>query len=984
MPPIDQRTDPSRSRPLRIVVVLAALAIIAAACSDSTVFDSFPLGSTTTAQAPATTEPSTATGSPSSVPPVSAVRPNPDPTPLAIDPDVRIGTLDNGMTFYLRSNQSPGGSISLRLAVNAGSAQQAMPDGGTAHFLEHMMFNGTELFPGNELTSALNRLGIEFGADTNAYTSYDETVYMLAADSGTPRAVSTAFDVLAQWAAAATIAPGDVTAETGVVRDEMRQARESADGMIFSEFEDMYTARSSYAGYAVLGSPESVESMTAPPLRAFYDRWYRPDNMAVIVVGDMSIDDMQDAVTQRFSSIAPRGDSHPPSQDFQISINPEPAGRIIINPGNVVNNLSVDIQLQPWDLSTAGGERMSVIENLLVSMIDTRMSDGFQSGSLHTDTSPVMEPFAISRGLRYIGTNLQATDLEFALSELISTWKAAAADGFSQSEFDRAADQIRSNLDAAERQAGSQQDADFAAAYVAHFLDGEDIGSTAASIRRLREDIASLSPADISSYWAWVMSTSGPIMAAVGTDSADLPTAARLMEIATQADGAAASAASDEPMITSLMTRPDRSEVVNTSTEATSNGPVVQWDLSNGTRVVFQRSQVVEGSVELTTASEGGWSQMPSGSSAITGLITSAAAGSGLGDFTRSQLDRYLGAYSTYLGSYIDPTTEGFVGSSSSDDLEILFQQLNLSITAARIDAPAFREAQTIASNFITASTIDPQLEADIALSDLRTSGDPAWVMVPTEQQVADLTAERSLSLYNSRLGRIDQTIVAIVGDIDADVVKDLARRYIGTIESGPHDTWVNLLPPMPAGVSSSDVVLDPGVNTGGVHIFYSTPIDVTARLDLVAQVLATILSARIIDTIREQLGASYGGSADITAVYSPQQGVDASIAIEGDPTRVDEIRSAVLSQIAELATAGPTADEFGRAISVISSDYHFVDNQLFTETILNSRLYPDEVVLSTENRVGLLAGVIPDEVQNLAANVLPSDRHIEVTRRTP
>jgi len=159
---------------------------------------------------------------------------------------------------------------------------------------------------------------------------------------------------------------------------------------------------------------------------------------------------------------------------------------------------------------------------------------------------------------------------------------------------------------------------------------------------------------------------------------------------------------------------------------------------------------------------------------------------------------------------------------------------------------------------------------------------------------------------------------------------------------------------------------------------------DVTARVDLVAQVLATILSARIIDTIREELGASYGGTAAITGIYAPQQRVDASISIDGDPGRVDEIRGEALAQIAELANEGPTEDEFSRAISVISSDFHFVDNQLFANTIINSRLYPDEVILSTDNRAELLADVRPTDVKMLARTVLPSERHIEVVRRTP
>lgn len=960
------------SRPL--AGVLVAFAVLAAACTDSSTFDAYRPDATTTV------------GSAVSAPPESA---GPSPLtaatkPLPIDPDVRIGKLDNGLTYYLRSNQTPGGSVSLRLAVDAGSAQQETPDNGTAHFLEHMMFNGTEKFPGNNLTTALATLGIQFGADTNAYTNYDETVYMLSADTGNAKAVSTAFDVLAEWASAATLDPTDVADEIGVVRDEMRQDRESADGMILTEFEDMYTAGSSYQGYATIGSAGAIESMTAPPLRAFYDRWYRPDNMAVIVVGDMSLDNMEKAITRRFASMKPRGTDLPAHNDFRIVINADASGRVVTNPGNIADNISVDLQLRPLDLGSLGGERGSIIEGLMISILDTRLSDGFQRGTLRTSTSPTMDPFAVSRGLRYVGTNLEAGDLKPALTDLFSLWKGAAENGFTATEFSRAGDGIRSQLDNALQQDGSRQDFGYAASYVSHFLEGADIDTTQSRVERMQAILDSLSPADVTDYWREVLRTSGPIIAAVGADPATLPSATMMVQIAVDTAAAETSGMTTEPPIEALMTRPDAAPLTGSTTTKTANGPVIEWDLPNGARVVFQRSRIQKATVSIATASEGGWSQMPTGSRAIAGLVTTAVSRSGLAGFGRSRLDNYLSAVSVSLNPYIDPTTEGFFGSSSTDDLEILFQLLNLSITSARVDGPALREARTFAADFVTASSIDPKLEADIAMSNARSSDSPDWVSVPTDTQLADLTPGNTLALYNSRLGKIDRTVIAVVGDADPSVVEDLARRYIGSLDAGVHDTWIDLLPPMPDGIGTTDIVLAPGVNTGGVDMLFSTPVDVTARVGIVAHVLETILSARIIDTIREQLGASYGGTAEVSVFYAPDERVDGSITIDGDPTRVDEIRSVVLAQIADLAANGPNPDEFDRAISVINSDYHFVDNQLFINTILTSRLFPDETILDADNRLGLLEGVKPVDVRDLARIALPSDRRIEVITTVP
>ena len=219
-----------RRRPLILTATALLLsALIAAACAQNSTIDEIRNNAasatpTTTLAPPDDSADSNGSGDSDSTtrPPVTT--PNPDPTPLPIDRDYRIGTLDNGLTYLLRANDSPGSSLEIRLLVNAGSAQQVDGSDGSAHFLEHMLFNGTEKYPGNELTAQLQRLGIEFGPEVNAYTSFDETVYILSAATADEGAPEAAFDVLAQWASAATLEPSAVTEERGVVRDELRPA----------------------------------------------------------------------------------------------------------------------------------------------------------------------------------------------------------------------------------------------------------------------------------------------------------------------------------------------------------------------------------------------------------------------------------------------------------------------------------------------------------------------------------------------------------------------------------------------------------------------------------------------------------------------------------------------------------------------------------------------------------------------------------------
>jgi len=240
---------------------------------------------------------------------------DPDATPLPVDSDVLIGELGNGLTYYLRSNDSPGEAVVMHLVVNAGAVLDPDGEEGTAHFLEHMLFNGTELFSKNELDQVLRDIGTDFGPDLNAYTSPDETVYILDFQLDDPEALDLAFTVLSEWASAATILPEDVEEERGIILDEYRLRDESASGRISNFLQVIYHQGTVYEGMLIGGSEESNSTVTAENLRDFYDTWYRPDNMAVVVVGDLPVTQMEELVVEYFADFAPRTPSAPDQPD---------------------------------------------------------------------------------------------------------------------------------------------------------------------------------------------------------------------------------------------------------------------------------------------------------------------------------------------------------------------------------------------------------------------------------------------------------------------------------------------------------------------------------------------------------------------------------------------------------------------------------------------------------------------------------------------
>ena len=345
----------------RFVVLGLVLALFASACTDtsgtSTTVVTGAEGSTTTS------------GSATS----STVDPRLD-EPLPVDPDVTKGVLDNGLTYFIKKNDSPGGRAELRLVVDAGSVQEEPDQAGTAHFLEHMMFNGTERFPRNELIAVLEAFGPRFGPDINAYTSFDETVYELALPTEDPELVQLGVDVLREWASRATLAEGDVVAERGVVVDEWRLRAQGYSGRVGDLFQQLVLPGTRYDGHLPIGSEASIRATTPDVLARFYRDWYRPARMAVVAVGDFDPDGMEEMIIDAFSDLESDG-SAPDFDPIDYEPPAEPRASGMGDEESAGASVSVFWPSTGGPVTTVGDLRSAVAANLAVEMVANRLND---------------------------------------------------------------------------------------------------------------------------------------------------------------------------------------------------------------------------------------------------------------------------------------------------------------------------------------------------------------------------------------------------------------------------------------------------------------------------------------------------------------------------------------------------------------------------------------------------------------------------------
>ena len=463
---------------------------------------------------------------------------------------------------------------------------------------------------------------------------------------------------------------------------------------------------------------------------------------------------------------------------------------------------------------------------------------------------------------------------------------------------------------------------------------------------------------------------------AVGPDPASVPTTADL-----EAAFSAAAPRSEPPPVEEgvdeLLPPPDPVDPVASGPTGVLDG--YEWEFANGARVVFVYSDTVEATVNLRARSLGGWSTLEPGSRALSPRAVEAVAGSGLGDLTKSQIDRFLGESAVSLSASIGERFEGFDGGANRDDIETLFQLMHLLVTAPRVDDLAFDQALNSAAIRTQLAEVNPAWQAWVAYNEARFGLE--WHRpVATREQLASMTAESLLDMYTRRLGDVDDMVVAVVGDVDPEVIERLARHYIGTLPAGESDTYVDRHRRAPTGVVRREIPVSED-ESAVMEISHETHIAVTPSLRVNAHVLRVILADRLTLLVREELGASYVTQVTIDPALAPRHTVYSDIVFTADAAGLDDAHARTLSILADLVANGPTAEELDQAIAVARVDYDTPGNARLLG-VLTNRLYTDDAnLLTPERSLEELGKVTAATVQALAAEIYDTEDRIEIVR---
>ncbi|MBL8942654.1 MAG: insulinase family protein, partial [Myxococcales bacterium] len=835
--------------------------------------------------------------------PIAAPTPCDDSTALALDPAVQTGVLANGLTYYIRRHGKPEHRAFLWLAVDAGSVLEDDDQRGLAHFVEHMAFNGTARFEKNTIIDFFERAGMDFGADVNAFTSFDETVYMLTVPTDDAKLLANGYDVIEDWAGAVSFVPAEVEKERGVVIEEWRLGR-GASQRVFDRHWPVVLAGSKYAERLPIGEKAILESAPVARLRDFYRDWYRPDNMAVVVVGDIDPSAAKREIEARFGKLAnPATPKVRPA--VPVPLLEETRVHVQTDPEMALPQVTVSIKGPRTGYATEHDFRDALVEELLHGMLRARLDELQQRpGAPFTFTFTYTNQMGRAVDVFNLFAGARPEQAEAAVKALLVELERVRRHGFLDVELARAKAEHVRGLQQKLAEADTVDGGEYAFGLVTQFLEGRTMIGAAAELALAERMLPAITLAQVDARAkAWVsgkdrvISAAGASRDAMPSDAALLATADAVAKVAVEpwreADLGAALMAT-APVPGTIVKREDLAEI----------GAKV-WTLSNGARVLLKPTAFKNDEVLFEAFSPGGTSLAPAKRFGSAEFAASIVAQSGVGDNDAVALRKLLTGKVVSLEPFIDELEEGMHGSASPKDLETLLQLVHLYFTAPRQDPEAFAAWKGQMIGFFQNRDLDPQAAFFDAFGKAITSDHPRR-RPPTAASLAAVDHASAIEFYRTRFADADDFTFVFVGNLDEAALERHATTYLASLPALPRrrDKWRDVGVKAPEGVAEVRVKRGQDPKSFVMMAFHGpAKWSPEAKDDLA--MLSEALGIRLREILREDMSGVYGVFTSAALDRRPKPEYQFLIGFGCSPENAEALTGAVLQTVATVKAEG-------------------------------------------------------------------------------
>ena len=836
------------------------------------------------------------------------LQPSPD-DPLPLDPQVRTGTLENGLTYFIRENQRPENRAELRLAVNAGSVLETEGQRGLAHLLEHMAFNGTANFQEQELVEYLESIGMNFGPEINAYTSFDETVYMLQVPTDDPEIMGTAFQILEDWAHQVSLEGEEIDKERGVVIEEWRLGRGASARMLDQQFPVLFSG-SRYAQRLPIGEVEVLESFPHQEIRSFYREWYRPDLMAVVAVGDFDAQEVEAAIQEHFSRI-PAPENPTPRPYYDVPDHTETLFAIASDPEATNSQVAILYKQEVDDENTLAGYRELLAERLVTAMLNARLFE------LTQQEDPPFAAAGTGQG-RFVRTSeffqlgalVPDGGIQRGMEALLREAERVARHGFVASELEREKANLLRGLEQAYTDRENQPSGGYAAEYVNHFLQGDPIPGIEFEYQAAQALFPTITAEDVNRIArSWLSDENRVVMVnAPEKEGVAVPTETELAPVFQEV-----LAAEVEPYEDSTPVEPLLAETPAPGSVVAEDGipemEITEWTLSNGVRVIMKPTDFKEDEIVIQAFSPGGYSLSTVEEHMSASNASQLVAMGGVGSFSMVDLQRKLAGKAVQVSPSIGELSEGFSGSASPKDLETLFQMIHLYFTAPRKDETAFQAFRSQVEAFLTNRSNSPQAAFQDTLLVTLTQHHPR-ARPTTMDTFQEMDLDEAFAFYRERFADASDFTFVLVGAFQPHEIRPLVETYLGSLpDLDREESWRDLDMDPPTGVVEREV--RKGVEPQSMtQIVFTGPFEYTPENRVGMRVLRHVLDTRLREVVREAMSGTYGVNVGSNYERDPEPSYSIQIGFGSDPGRVDELVAAIFAEIRNLKENGPHAED--------------------------------------------------------------------------
>jgi zinc protease len=829
---------------------------------------------------------------------------------IPVDPDVKKGTFDNGLTYYIRNNDKPEDEVQLRLLVKAGSIQENEDQRGLAHVLEHMNFNGTENFKKNELVDYLQSIGVEFGADLNASTGFGRTLYILPIPTDDSKTLDKGFQVLDDWAHGTLLNPQMVDDERGVVLEEYRIGLGAGERMR-KEYLPIILDGSRYANRLPIGTKESIQNFKQEDLEAFYKDWYRPGLMAVIAVGDLEVDAMYEKIKEHFADIKPL-ENAPERKEYSIPNHEE----TYVAVASDKEATSAQVQLTYQDegkrqiTETMGDYRDELVERLFTQMINNRLDE------LRNSPEPPFV-FGFSSHGRYFSPNKEAYR-SFAvtgedgrlegLKALLVTNKRIQEHGFTPSELERAKKELLSSQKDQYDGRKTRQSRSYVGSYVSNYLYRSPIAGISWEYNQSQEIVPGINLEEVSSLIDEFLHDDNRTVLITGPPM-DKPKAAMEQDVRNMLAEVASMKVEpyeEEAVRENLMkTRPQKGSIANESTN--DQLATTTFKLSNGAEVTYKKTDFKDNQILFRSFSYGGTSLYSTDVYKQTALANGGLTEAGVAGLSKTNLQKVLAGKNASVSPYISNLTEGMRGNATPDDLETLFQLINQYFTALNKDEEAFQSFISRQKAQFANLLSNPQFYFALEFAEFVNKNNPRFVGFPTPEELDDANYDLAYKKYQERFKNTGDFKFYFVGDIPVSEFKNYVETYIASLPATSEKENYEVPSYRPLSGDYEKIVRKGQAPQSFVNIVYNGETDYSPEKAYYMESLGEILSIKLIENLREKESGVYTVRANANMSKIPYGSYSFNISFPCGPENVDRLIKIALAEVQKIIENGPT-----------------------------------------------------------------------------